>query len=141
MKSKDEEYKKSITMIEILALIVSIVIILLIGTRSLKVTSYEITYNGINCPTPYVIFYSNGKYDYYQYYITQSEPKPLKGKYKFDINRVIENIDKYEENEYGPYTIKVSTGETYTTYNSNRELMELFSKTGISLERCMSYQE
>lgn len=141
MKKLNEEYTKGITMIEILALVVSLVIILLIGIRSLKVTSYEITYNGINCPTPYVIFYSNGKYDYYQYYATQVEPKPLKGKYKYDINNIIENINKYEENEAGPYTIKVSNGETYTTYNSNKELMELFSKTGISLERCMVYQE
>ncbi len=141
MKKVVEDYKKNITMIEILAITVGLIILLLIGSRAINVTSYEITYNGINCPTPYVIFYSNGKFEYYQYYLTEGTNKPIKGKYKYNINNIIENIDKYEENEYGPYTIKVNDKETYTTYNSNKELMELFSKTGISLERCMTYKE
>ena len=114
-----------------------------INTNSIETytITYEITYNGINCPTPYVVFYSNGKYEYYEFYGENTELKPKKGKYEYNIGNVLNNIDKYEENEHGPYTIKISNGLTYTTYNSNKELMELLSSSDISLERCMTYKE
>lgn len=141
MKKRVEEYKKNITMIEVLAIVITLILILLIGSKNLNVISYEITYNGINCPTPYVVFYSNGKYEYYEFYGENTELKPKKGKYEYNIGNVLDNIDKYEENEHGPYTIKISNGLTYTTYNSNKELMELLSSSNISLERCMTYKE
>ena len=73
VKNKEEEYKKNITLIEILAIVITLILVLFIGSKNLNVISYEITYNGINCPTPYVVFYSNGKYDYYEFYMWISD--------------------------------------------------------------------
>lgn len=139
---EEQEYKKNITMIEVLAILISLIILLLLGVRRLKLVSYEITYNGLNCPTPYVIFYSDNTYKYYQYYGEEGKAMPYeKGDYSYDINNVIENIDKYEEDEHGPYTIKVSTGEEYTTYSTNNELMSLFDDANIDLNKCMTSKD
>ena len=137
--NKNKIIKVSITIIGII--ILSTIILLLLNKPENKL-SYEISYNGINCPTPYVIFYNDGTYKYYKYYGTEiGGLKPQKGKYEFDMNKLIKNVNNYEPDQAGPYTINVSDGKSYTTYSTNKELRELLDKNGIILEKCMTMED
>ena len=57
-----------------------------------------------------------------------------------NIKKIINNIDKYEENNFGTYSIKEENGKNYTTYNTNTELQELLTSLGITLEKCLKSQ-
>lgn len=142
-KKNNKDNKKIVIIIS--HIIVIIIIALLILSKINKVTSklsYEITYNGINCPTPYVVFYSDGTYKYYEHYgIDEKSPEPSTGKYEYDMNKLIKNINNYEEDERGPYTIKISTQQEYITYSTNKELRELLDKNNIVLEKCMTSED
>ena len=74
MKKNNKNNKNNIKIliISIIILVIALVIIFI----SKQKLSYEITYNGINCPTPYVLFYSNVKYEYYEFYGDNTELKP-----------------------------------------------------------------
>ena len=140
MKSKKNN-KKTILIISLVLLLVVIIIVCLILKQKTTIY-YEITYNGINCPTPYVEFSSDGTYEYYEHYgIGENKPKPKNGSYKYNMDKLIENINNYEEDNKGPYTVKLSTGEEYTTYSTNKELRELLDGNNIVLEKCMTIEE
>ena len=103
--------------------------------------SYTISYNGINCPTPTLYLYSDNTYEYYYTFGTDNEKLiPKTGTYNYDIKKIISNIDNYEENSFGPYSIKEENGKSYTTYNTNNELQELLSSLNITLEKCLEQQ-
>lgn len=137
---KKKEKRKIIIIVSIL-LVIILIVLLLINSKKTGL-SYEITYNGINCPTPYVVFYDNGTYEYYEHYgIGEQELKPQKGKYEYDMSKLIQNIDKYEEDSRGPYGVKMSNGEEYTTYSTNKELRELLDGNNIVLEKCMTQED
>lgn len=140
MKKNNKNNKNNIKIliISIIILVIALVIIFI----SKQKLSYEITYNGINCPTPYVVFYENGTYKYYEHYgIGEKSPKPSTGKYEYDMDKLIKNVNNYEEDRGGPYTIKVSNGDEYTTYSSNKELRELLDTNNIVLEKCMTSED
>ena len=100
--------------------------------------SYIISYNGINCPTPTLYLYSDNTYEYYYTFGTDNKKLiPKTGTYNYDITKIINNIDKYEENRFGPYSIKEENGKDYTTYNTNTELQELLTSLDIKLEKCL----
>ena len=103
--------------------------------------TYTISYNGINCPTPILYLYSDNTYEYYYTFGTDNEKLiPKTGTYNYDITKIINNIDKYEENRFGPYSIKEENGKNYTTYNTNTELQELLTSIDITLEKCLEQQ-
>ena len=103
--------------------------------------TYTISYNGINCPTPTLYLYSDNTYEYYYTFDTDNEKLiPKTGTYNYDITKIINNIDKYEENSFGPYSIKEENGKNYTTYNTNTELQELLTSIDITLEKCLEQQ-
>ena len=135
------KYVVSIILIVIVTIILITVLIKNISKKS-QGLSYEITYNGIDCPTPYVVFTESGTYEYYEHYgIGDSDPKPSTGKYEYDMDKLIKNVNNYEEDRRGPYTIKVSNGDEYTTYSSNKELRELLDTNNIVLEKCMTTED
>ena len=103
--------------------------------------SYTISYVGINCPTPTLYLYSDNTYEYYDTFSADNEMRiPKTGTYDYDISKIINNIDKYEENEFGLYYIKEENGKNYETYNTNTELQELLSSLDITLEKCLESQ-
>lgn len=103
--------------------------------------SYTISYSGINCPTPTLYLYSDNTYEYYYAFTTDDEKIiPKTGTYNYDITKIINNIEKYEENSFGPYSIKEENGKNYVTYNTNTELKELLSSLDITLEKCLEQQ-
>lgn len=103
--------------------------------------TYTISYNGIKCPTPTLYLYSDNTYEYYYTFGTDNEKLiPKTGTYNYDITKIINNIDKYEENSFGPYSIKEENGKNYTTYNTNTELQELLKSLDITLEKCLEQQ-
>ena len=108
-----------------------------IGKRiSSSLDGYTISYNGINCPTPTLYLYSDNTYEYYYTFGTDNEKLiPKTGTFNYDITKIINNIDKYEENNFGPYSIKEENGKNYTTYNTNTELQELLTSLDITLEK------
>lgn len=138
-----EKSSKEIMKITLAVIIVCILILLFVSlNNNNNKISYEITYNGLNCPTPYVTFNSDGTYEYYEHYgINENNPKPKTGKYTYDMNKLIKNVNNYEEDIRGPYTIKTSDGNEYTTYSSNKELRELLDNNGITLEKCMTSED
>lgn len=141
MKKKNNNKNNKIVIIISIVIVIIIGIILIINNKKTSL-SYEITYNGINCPTPYVVFYDNGTYKYYEHYgIGEQAPKPSTGKYEYDMNKLIKNVNNYEEDERGPYGIKLSNGQNYTTYSTNKELRELLDINNIVLEKCMTSEE
>lgn len=108
------------------------------GENKEKELKYEFYYNGLNCLTPYIKLYSDNTYEYFEYYGEDEEgSQPEIGTYYYDINTIIDNIDKYEETPAGPYIIKTPNGNSYTTYNSNIELMEFLNTHNLVLEKCL----
>ncbi len=102
---------------------------------------YTITYNGIDCQTPSLYLYSDNTYEYYYTFSTNNEILvPKKGTYDYDITKIINNINKYEENQMGSYYIKDSNNNSYVTYNTNIELQELLKSLDITLEKCLEQQ-
>lgn len=103
--------------------------------------AYTISYSGMNCPTPTLYLYNDNTYKYYYTFSTDNEKLiPKTGTYNYDIKKIINNIDKYEENNFGTYSIKEENGKNYTTYNTNTELQELSTSLGITLEKCLKSQ-
>ncbi|MDY4996705.1 MAG: hypothetical protein SO108_03255 [Bacilli bacterium] len=103
--------------------------------------AYTISYSGMNCPTPTLYLYNDNTYKYYYTFSTDNEKLISKtGTYNYDIKKIINNIDKYEENNFGTYSIKEENGKNYTTYNTNTELQELLTSLGITLEKCLKSQ-
>ena len=98
---------------------------------------YTISYDGIYCETPILYLYNDNTYEYFDTYsFTDIEIIPKTGTYNYNIENIIANIDKYEANMMGQYYIK-SANNTYTTYNSNIELMEFLSSINVTLEKCL----
>ena len=103
--------------------------------------AYTISYSGMNCPTPTLYLYNDNTYKYYYTFSTDNEKLiPKTGTYNYDIKKIINNIDKYEENNFGTYSIKEENGKNYTTYNTNTELQELLTSLDITLEKCLKSQ-
>ena len=103
--------------------------------------SYTITYNGIYCETPVLYLYNDNTYEYYNTFNSSDKPlKPKTGTYDYDINKIINNIDKYDENPAGPYYIEDFNKKSYVTYNSNVELMSFLKAIDISLEMCLEQE-
>lgn len=100
--------------------------------------SYTISFNGINCNTPTLYLYSDNSYEYYYTFGTNDNKLiPKTGIYNYDIKKIIDNIDKYKENDYGPYSIIDENGNKHFTYNTNSELKELLTALDIKLETCI----
>lgn len=128
--------KKTTYIIFIVIILISILVLGLLNNKTRL--EYEITYNGINCPTPYLKLYSDGTYEYYSTYATdESNLEPQKGKYDYDIKKILNNINLYSKNPAGPYTIKDAKGNEYITYDTNVQLMEFLNSHHIELNKCM----
>lgn len=103
---------------------------------------YSINYNGIDCPTPTLYLYEDNTYEYFYTMSTDDEKLiPKTGSYNYDISKLISNINNYEDNDIGPYYIKAYNGESYTTYNTNKELQDLLKELNIQLEKCLEQQK
>lgn len=103
--------------------------------------SYTINYYGIKCPTSSLYLYSDNTYEYY-YTFTSSVEKliPKTGTYNYDITKIINNNDKYEESNYGLYLIEDSNGNEYDIYYTNMEMQEFLESLDIKFG-CLVQQE
>ena len=103
--------------------------------------TYTITFNGLNCQTPVLYLYSDNTYEYYYTFSANGEPLiPKTGTYNYDITKIINNINKYKENNTGTYYIKDNNDNNYQTYNTNIELQEFLKSINITLEKCLEEQ-
>ena len=103
---------------------------------------YIISYDGLNCLTPSLYFYSDNTYEYYYTFSTNGETiVPKKGTYNYDLDKLYERASSYEESPTGPYYITNKDDSSVTTYDTNTELKELLSSINISLEQCLVNQE
>lgn len=99
--------------------------------------SYTISYEGIDCDTPKLYLYSDNSFEYNTFAINESNNLIFKtGTYNYDVKKIIDNKDKYEENPY-PYSIIDENGNKYFIYNTNNELKELLETLNIELETCL----
>ena len=102
--------------------------------------SYTIHYDGINCPTPILYLYNDNTYEYYDTFsMDNDELIPKTGTYNYDIKAIINNIDKYKEDNFGPYIIEENQ-KSYTTYKTNIELQNFLKKINIDLDKCLEEQ-
>lgn len=60
------------------------------------------------------------------------------GIYNYDIKKIIDNIDKYKDDNHGSYSIIDENGNEYITYSTNIELEELLSSLNITLKTCLA---
>lgn len=101
--------------------------------------SYTISYEGINCDTPKLYLYSDNSFEYNTFAINESNEQILKsGIYNYDIKKIIDNIDKYKDDNHGSYSIIDENGNEYITYSTNIELEELLSSLNITLKTCLA---
>ncbi len=78
-----------------------------------KKLSYTISYNGINCLTPTLYLYNDNTYKYYYTFSTDNKKiVPKTGTYNYDITKIINSIEKYEENSFEPYLTKEENEKT-----------------------------
>lgn len=100
--------------------------------------SYTISYEEINCDTPKLYLYSDNSFEYNTFAINESNEQILKsGIYNYDIKKIIDNIDKYKDDNHGSYSIIDKNGNEYITYSTNIELEELLSSLNITLKTCL----
>lgn len=100
--------------------------------------SYTISYEGIDCDTPKLYLYSDNSFEYDTIAINESNDQILKsGIYNYDIKKIIDNIDKYKDDNHEPYSIIDENGNKYFTYSTNVELEELLSSLNVTLEKCL----
>lgn len=60
------------------------------------------------------------------------------GIYNYDVKKIIDNIDKYKDDNHGSYSIIDENGNEYITYSTNIELEELLSSLNITLKTCLA---
>lgn len=102
---------------------------------------YTITYEGIKCDTPTLYLYSNNTYEYYYTYaIGNKKLIPKTGTYNYDMTKIINNIDNYEQDLSGVYIITDNNGNNYETYRTNIELQEFLKSLNVTLEKCLEAQ-
>lgn len=100
--------------------------------------SYTISYEGIDCDTPNLYLYSDNSFEYDTFAINESNEQILKsGIYNYDIKKIIDNIDKYKDDNHEPYSIIDENGNKYITYSTNSELEELLSSLNVTLKKCL----
>lgn len=100
--------------------------------------SYTIEYEGIECDTPTLYLYSDNTYEYHdKFSINNKKITPKIGNYDYDITKIINNIDKYEKNDFESYIIKDKDGKSYITSTTNIELNELLTSLDVKLDKCL----
>ena len=84
----------------------------------------------LNCYTKTLYVYVNNTYVY----------GDINGSYDYDVNKIIESIDKYEVNEHGPFVLKYNNNDLYL-YDNNNILQEFLNSININLDECATDYE
>ena len=124
-------------------LIIFVAIVVIININKKEV--YKLEFYGLDCDTPFVRFFSNGRYEYlYEGREIKDEIVPMfkKGKYKIDIPKLIENDKTYthDMNIRGFYMFSEPGGNKKMVHADNKELIEFLEKNDIDLDRCITYK-
>ena len=61
--------------------------------------------------------------------------------YNYDVNLILESVDKYPTLDLGPYVLTDEFGVKYSIYENNVELQMLISEIGITLNKCLGSVE
>jgi len=113
----------------ILIIILTIISLLLYNIVDKPRLLYTIYSARINCPPSELLLYDNGTYKF----------SKNKGKYDYDINLIINNLDNYEENEHGPFVlIDEVNNKKYKVYDNNKEFINFVKSNNIELDTCIN---
>lgn len=101
--------------------------------------AYTISYWTTKCGEQYLKLYDNNTYDFVYYYKdAYGNLKRRKGTYDYDIEQLISNFPKYQDNSlYNDYSVKKSSGERYSTNKNNTELQSFLKSIDVSLDKCL----
>ena len=59
------------------------------------------------------------------------------GKFIYDVSKIVDNNYKYEDSEYGAYSLKTIDGKTYNISASNQDLINFLKEIDIDLDTCL----
>lgn len=100
---------------------------------------FEVHSNRLNCPTVSLEIYSNNTYKYKYGIKFNGDVLVNTGTYTYDIQKILNNIDNYEDNNRGVYLLETKSGQTHILYDNNVELKEFLNEINIVLDKCMEY--
>ncbi len=101
---------------------------------------YTINYNGLDCPTPTLVLYDNYTYAYHYTFTTDNKKTtPKTGKYNYNIDNIIKNIDNNKQPQQSTYIITDKHNNTYLTSN-NQELNNFLKSININLITCLTQE-
>ena len=102
---------------------------------------YEVYYNGLDCPTPHLKLYDNNTYELYDSFDIEGKSMISKiGNFSYDINLILENINKYEVYESDSYIIMDNKGNIYKASSNNKDLSALLEKIDVNLVTCLGQE-
>ena len=81
----------------------------------------------VNCLTSKLYVYNDNTYEF----------ENTSGKFNYNVNAIIGNASKYEDDNKGPYVLTISDGTEIKLYSNNIELNEFISEINVPLDSCM----
>ena len=84
----------------------------------------------VNCYTISLYVYDDNTYQFGNVW----------GKYSYDVLKILNNIDKYDENDHGPFILTDSNNKEFWLYDNNIELIDFLESIDVSLDTCMHVQ-
>lgn len=99
---------------------------------------FSIQSNRLNCSTVVLNVYKNKTYEYVYEIVSENKTNSLSGTFKYDVQKIINNASNYQENDRGPYTLKINNTNIITLYDNNKELKEFLDEININLDTCQN---
>ena len=93
---------------------------------------FEVYSKRIKCKAVKLMVYSDFTYEY-----IYSNKESIKGTYKVDAYKVIENNKLYSVNNHGYYILIDKYNNQYQVFDTNEDLNKLLAEININLDTCM----
>lgn len=133
---KDEVSRKELNIIKAIVYNDESLINKSIETRELL---FSITSSSrVNCLTGKLNVYSNNTYEHVTGF-TEDGDVITDGKFSYDVNKILSNLESSEPNERQPFTLTTKDGKTYDIYDNNKYLQEFVSEINVHLDQCVNY--
>jgi len=101
-----------------------------------NINSFEIYSMRLNCHT-IKLEVKNDKTYKVIYGYKNNEEISKDGKFIYDVSKIVDNNYKYEDSEYGAYSLKTIDGKTYNIFASNQDLINFLKEIDIDLDTCL----
>ena len=90
---------------------------------------------------PHLKLYDNNTYELYDSFDIEGKSMISKiGNFSYDINLILENINKYEVYESDSYIIMDNKGNIYKASSNNKDLSALLEKIDVNLVTCLGQE-